>query len=119
MRWSEWRRFLPNPKSGHPTAQPPRRSGDAARASRGSMLTIFLLLITCADRAARSCRGRIASAAMTAGGLRRDVGVRDTFTAYSLPLRIFYFRVLGYGLHFQWGRELSFSERMGITNYVR
>ncbi len=33
--------------------------------------------------------------------------------------RMFYFRIFQYGLHFQWGGKPSFSERMGIKNYVR
>lgn len=31
----------------------------------------------------------------------------------------FWFRVFGYGLYFEWSGELTFSERMQLTNYLR
>ena len=48
-----------------------------------------------------------------------QLGSGWAFCGWSTGFRTFFFRVFDYGLHFQWGRELSFSERMGIKNYVR
>jgi hypothetical protein len=42
-----------------------------------------------------------------------------TFASGDWRQRIWYFRIADYGLHFQWSRDLSFSERMGIKNYLR
>lgn len=41
------------------------------------------------------------------------------FIGISTPYRVFYFRVFDRGLHFQWGHDLSFSERIGMSGYVR
>lgn len=39
--------------------------------------------------------------------------------AWCAMMRCAYFRVFGYGLCFEWGGGLTFSERMRITNYRR
>src|SRR5438270_7029570 len=48
-----------------------------------------------------------------------DFGIGQTFIAGNWAWRTAYFRIVGYGLHFQWSGTLSFSERMGDRKSTR
>ena len=50
-------------------------------------------------------------------GTYRQVGAGWVFAVKGSG--VFYFRLWGYGLHITRSRELCFSERMGLRDYVR
>ena len=94
MQSPAWPFTCHRPPAGSPTAKPPRRSGDAARASRGRRRKCLARPITCAARAARNCRARIASARLPVNGVADLSQARlKSMLSYNRRTGIFLWRI--------------------------